>query len=114
MVFAARSEGGVRHDSDKKCGKAAFLYLSHSAVVIPCESALTLQTREKGEKDESDPPQTSGGACDLDSALAAYLYPGPMGSLSSSFIPAGRLRNSPAGAALKARRRTYEMARDRP
>ena len=60
MVFAARSEGGVRHDSDKKCGKAAFLYLSHSAVVIPCESALPLPTREN-EKDESDPPQTGGG-----------------------------------------------------
>ena len=63
MVFAARSEGGVRHDSDKKCGKAAFLYLSHSAVVIPFESARPLPTREKGG-DESDPPQ-SGGACDL-------------------------------------------------
>ena len=44
----------------------------------------------------------------------AYLYPVPYGSLSSSFIPAGRLRNSPPGAALKARRRTYEMARRWP
>ena len=60
MVFAARSEGGVRHDSDKKCGKAAFLYLSHSAVVIPCKSALPLPTREKGW-DESDPPQKKAG-----------------------------------------------------
>ena len=33
---APRSEGGVGHDSDKKYGKAAFLYLSHSVVVIPC------------------------------------------------------------------------------
>ena len=32
MVFAAGLEGVVRHDSDKKRGKAAFLYLSHSAV----------------------------------------------------------------------------------
>ena len=31
--------GGVRHDSDKKCGEAAFLYLSHSAVVIPAGSS---------------------------------------------------------------------------
>ena len=60
MVFAARSEGGVRHDSDKKCGKAAFLYLSHSAVVIPCKSARPLSTREKGG-DESAPPPKSGG-----------------------------------------------------
>ena len=41
-------------------GKAAFLYLSHSAVVIRCESAPTLTTREKGG-DESDPPQKRGG-----------------------------------------------------
>ena len=60
MVFAARSEGGVRHDSDNKCGKAASLYISHSAVVIPSESAPSLPTREKGG-DESDPPQKRGG-----------------------------------------------------
>ena len=60
MVFAARSEGVVRHDSDKKCGKAAFLYLFHSVVVIPCESARPLPTREKGG-DESDPPKKRGG-----------------------------------------------------
>ena len=47
----------------------------------------------------------------LDSGAVFHAsIPGPMGSLSSSFIPAGRLRNSPTGAALKARRRTYEMA----
>ena len=57
--FLPQAQRGVRHDSDKKCGKAAFLYLSHSAVVINFESALTLQTREN-EKDESDPPQTRG------------------------------------------------------
>ena len=48
MVFSApggrwyhapRSEGGVGHHSDKKCGKAAFLYLSHFAVLIYYESA---------------------------------------------------------------------------
>ena len=61
--FCRTLRGGVRHDSDNKCGKAAFLYLSHSAVVSSCESARPLPTREKGG-DESDPPQ-SGGACDL-------------------------------------------------
>ena len=34
-----RSEGGCHIDSGKKCGKAAFLYVSHSAVVIRFESA---------------------------------------------------------------------------
>ena len=60
MVFAAGLEGGVRHDSAKRCGKAAFLYLSHSAVVIRCESAPPCRTGEKGG-DESDPPQSGGG-----------------------------------------------------
>ena len=55
---AARSEGGVRQDSDKKYCKAAFLYLSHSAVVIPSESALALRTREKGEDESADAPET--------------------------------------------------------
>ena len=63
MVFAAGLEGGGRHDLDKRCGKAAFLYLSHSAVVILQYSARPCRTGEKGG-DESDPPQ-SGGACDL-------------------------------------------------
>ncbi len=43
----------------KKCGKAAFLYMPHSAVVSHFESALPLRTREKGG-DESDPPQNRG------------------------------------------------------
>ena len=42
---------------------ATFVYLPHSAVVIPCESARPFPTREKSG-DESAPPQT-GGACDL-------------------------------------------------
>ena len=60
MVFAARSEGGVRHDSAKRCGNAAFLYLSHSSVVITCESLPPCRTGKK-EGDESAPPQKRGG-----------------------------------------------------
>ena len=59
MVFAPRSEGGVGHDSDSRCGEAAFLYMPHSAFVIRFESALALRTREKGQ-DVSDPPQNRG------------------------------------------------------
>ena len=62
MVFVTRSEGGVSHDSELRCYNALFRYLSHSAVVIPCESARPCRAGEKGG-DESDPPQ-SGGACD--------------------------------------------------
>ncbi len=63
MVFGTRSEGGVYQNFRLRCTTATFVYLSHYAVVIRCESAHTLRTREKGG-DVSDPPQT-GGACDL-------------------------------------------------
>ena len=73
----------------------------------------SLRTRA-GEKDESDPPLNGGDLRPFVETCCDMSLLVPRGSLSSSFIPAGRLRNSPAGAALKARRRTYEMARDRP
>ena len=50
----------MSHDSELRCYNALFCYLSHSAVVIRCESARTLPTREKGE-DESAPPKSGGG-----------------------------------------------------
>ena len=42
-------------------------------------------------------PPTWGVSLDICTVLdcGTCLYPGPMGSLSSSFIPAGRLRNPP-------------------
>ena len=60
MVFATGLEGGVLQDSGSRCGKATFRYLSHSAVVIPYESAPLCRTGKK-EGDESDPPQKRGG-----------------------------------------------------
>ena len=53
-------EGGVLQDFRLRYTTTTFLYMPHSAVVIPCESARTLTTREKGG-DESDPPQKRGG-----------------------------------------------------
>ena len=55
-----RSEGGVYQNFRLRCTTATFVYLSHSAVVIPFESDLTLRTREKGG-DESDLPPNRGG-----------------------------------------------------
>ena len=52
-------EGGVLQDFRLRCTTTTFLYMTHSAVVIRCESARTLRTREKGG-DESDPPQKRG------------------------------------------------------
>ena len=40
MVFATASEGGVWHDSDSRCGEAAFPYVPEFAVVISWYSAL--------------------------------------------------------------------------
>ena len=53
-------EGGVLQYFRLRCTTTTFFYMPHSAVVIRCESARTLPTREKGE-DESDPPQKRGG-----------------------------------------------------
>ena len=52
--------GGVTHDSDKKCGKAALpLYASFRCGYRPVNRPGSLRTREN-EKDESDPPKTGG------------------------------------------------------
>ena len=101
MLNGTGLEGGVFQESLKRYSTTTFVYMSHSVVVIPYESARPLRTREKGG-DESDPPQKRGGMRTRIAALCSTLLSGPMGSLSSSFIPAGRLRNSPPGAALKA------------
>ena len=53
-------EGGVFQESLKRYSTTACSYLSHSAVVICCESARPCRAGEKGG-DESDPPQTGGG-----------------------------------------------------
>ena len=60
LVLGTPSEGGVYQNFRLRCTTTTFSYLYHSAVVITCESACTLPTREKGG-DESDPPQKRGG-----------------------------------------------------
>ena len=52
--------GGVFQKLCFWCSTTVCHYLSHSAFVIPCESARPLRTREKGG-DESDPPKKRGG-----------------------------------------------------
>ena len=87
--------GGVYQNLRFWCTTATFRYLSHSAVVIPCESARPWRTGEK-EGDESDPPPKWGGHAALDSWHLYHASIRPhAGSLSSSFIPAGRLGTAP-------------------
>ena len=91
LFFATRSEGGVWQDSGSRYGEAAFLYMPHSAVFITCKSARHIARKEKSCA-ESDPPPKPGGHAVLKKRCAvACLYSAPWGSLSSSFIPAGRL-----------------------
>ena len=60
MVLGTRSEGGVYKNFCLKCTTPTFLYLTHSAVVIPHESLPPCRTGKK-EGDESAPPQKRGG-----------------------------------------------------
>ena len=88
-------EGGVLQDFRLRCTTTTFLYMPHSAVVIPCESARPLATREKGGDESDPPPKKPGGHVTLIAVLSYIPLSGPMGSLSSSFIPAGRLGTAP-------------------
>ena len=95
MVFVTGLEGGVSQNSEPRCHNSILPYLSHSSVVILCESAPPCRTGEK-EGDESDPPQKSGGHVTPDSGAESHASIRPhAGSLSSSFIPAGRLGTAP-------------------
>ena len=78
---AAASEGGVRHDSDKKCGKAAFLYMLHSAVVISCYSARIASDAGKREGRER-PPKNRGGHVTLSSGMLRHTSTRPHGGRS--------------------------------
>ena len=57
--------GGVFQELLKRYSTTAFPYLSHSAVVILCESARPLRTREKGGDESDPPPKKTGGSCGL-------------------------------------------------
>ena len=81
MQFVTRSEGGVLHDSDKKCGKAAFLYMLHSTVVISCYSARIASHAGKREGRER-PPKNRGGHVTLSSGTLLRTSTRPHGGRS--------------------------------
>ena len=64
MQIATRSEGGVWHGKNEKCGEAAFLYLPQSVVVIPGDSARLAAEVGRREGRERPPPKP-GGTCGL-------------------------------------------------
>ena len=94
MGFATRSEGG--------CGKipAQGVATPHSFILLillwlsPVNRPPRAE-REKKRRTRATPPK-SGGACDPDSGTEWHTAIRPhVGSLSSSFMPAGRLGISP-------------------
>ena len=88
------SEGGVYQNFRLRCTTTTFLYLSHSAVVIPCESAPPVPSgRKRG--DESDPPRKAGGHVTPIAALCHTPLSGPMGVALVLIYPCGKARNSP-------------------
>ena len=93
-----RSEGGC--DIIRARGAAK---LHSSICLIPLWlSPLNRPSRfGRGRKRGRErPPPKAGGHVTPDSGtVVTYLYPGPMGSLSSSFIPAGRLGTAPRSGA---------------
>ena len=88
------SEGGVRHGSNEQCGEAAFLYLPHSPVVSRFGAARIADDAGRRERRERPPPNRGDLRPKVESRYGVPLL-GPMGSLSSSFIPAGRLGKTP-------------------
>ena len=61
----------MEHKFGGRWNTTASTYLSHSAVVIPCESAPPSRTGKKGE-DESDPPKKWGGHVTPDSGTEEH------------------------------------------
>ena len=78
---ATASEGGVWHDFSLRSTTAAFVHLPHSAVVSQFENALPRPRGRMMARTRATPPKSGG-------------------SLSSSFIPAGRLGKTPFPLAL--------------
>ena len=93
MVNGTRS-GGVFQELLKRYSTTAFSYLSHSAVVIPCESARPLPTREKGG-DESDPQKNRGVMRPWIAALCSTPLSRPHGVALVLIYPCGKAQKQP-------------------
>ena len=87
-----RSEGGVLHGSRLRSTTATFVYMTHSAVVIPCESNAALATREKGG-DERRPPPKPGGHVTLIAVLSYIPLSRPHGVALVLIYPCGKAEN---------------------
>ena len=82
------------HGSNKKCGGAAFLYLSHSAVVIPGESARHASDAGNRERRERPPPNR-GGHVTLSRGMLRHTSTRPHGVALVLIYPCGKAWNRP-------------------
>ena len=98
LTGCSRVRGGVEHDFRLRSTTATFVYMPHSAVVSILRRPYRVPRAACRAGDVSDPPQKKNrgvmqsrtdGICNMP------LSPAPMGSLTSSFIPAGRLGKTP-------------------
>ena len=87
--------GGVWHGFSLRCSTAVFVYLTHSAVVRQFETAILRSKGRMMARTRATPPKQGGHAAPDSWHLWHAAIRVPMGSLSSSFIPAGRLRKTP-------------------
>ncbi len=94
MVFGTGLQGGVFQDLRVRWSTTSFPYLSHSAVVIPYESARLCRTGKK-EGDESDPPQKWGAMRTRIAALSSSALSGPMGVALVLIYPCGKAWKQP-------------------
>ena len=93
-------EGGVLHGFWLRCITAVFVYLTHSPVVSQFETALLRPRGADGLGRERPPPKPGGHAVPKSWHLLHAAFRPHDGSLSSSFIPAGRLGTAPFPLAL--------------
>ena len=81
-------------DSGSRYGEAAFLYMTHSTVVITCKSARHIARKEKSCA-ESDPPQNRGVMRPRIEVHCGIPLSGPMGVALVLIYPCGKAWNSP-------------------
>ena len=92
----------------------------HSSICLiplwlcPVNRPARLRRGRKAGTRATPPPKKTGGSCDPDSGTELHTAIRPHGVALVLIYPCGKARNSPPGAALKARRRTYEMAQSGP
>ncbi len=85
MGFGTRSEGGVYQNFRLRCTTTTFLYLSHSAVVIPCESDPPVPNGEK-RRGRERPPKKAGGHVTPDSGTEYHTAIRPHAGRSRPYL----------------------------